>query len=287
MSPTTKRVVITDRCDQDCVFCSGASGAPKGKGVFNRQRILQYIRQRKGAVRLNISGGEPTLSPHLAEYIRSARGAGYQTIALLTNGARFSDKTFAAEMKRSGLTETIVSIQHLSPAVNRRITGPGTLFSKKMAGFRNLREIGMKTTANIVIFSYNSSALLGLVKRLAAEMGVRHFVFSFLETNCDRVKNDPCLIPALRPSLSMLKKTVEYCKKESLSYCIPYDGALPPCVFKKYKIRTNRPETVDGSNFDASKFHVFCCLACPERPFCRGFLKDYFAESQEILFGER
>ncbi len=286
MKSLTKRISITDKCNQNCIFCSRLfqqDGAPRSLG---RKEIEKNLRNRSGCNRLNITGGEPTLSKDLLTYIAIARKEGYQQITLMTNGRKCCNKHFVQELKKNGLTDAVVSIQHLNEGVNRRITQDKDSLEEKMAGIKNLAASKVTITANILIFALNYDSLLKLTKNLHTEFSIKRFAFSFIEPNCDSVRGDPGLIPDIQKSLLFLKKAVNYCKKNTLRYYIPYDGSLPPCIYEKFKIRINEPETVIGSDFDETNHYFNFCNVCLQRRSCRGVSKEYFVNCLRILDGK-
>jgi len=281
---TTKRIKVTDECNQNCIFCSGASVSTINRRFYSKRYITKQISQRNGAMRLNITGGEPTLCKDLKEFVKLAKDVGYKEIALLTNGNNFANKKYTSQIKKSGLTEAIVSIHHFEPRISDKISNVKGSFFKKINGIKNLCDSRIKVTANIVILSVNSTIIQKLVHYLYSTFKIHSFAFSMLEPNCTKVNKNAWLVPDIKSSLFYLKKAINYCKKKEVSCYIPYDGAIPPCIFKKYNISTNKPEVIIGSDFDSSRIHLSFCNVCTEKICCRGFLRRYIAPCSDILF---
>lgn len=278
---STKRIKVTSECNQNCIFCDGNAGSdPK---LYSKKQVELQILKRKGLRRLNITGGEPTICDNLGGYLRLAKKTGYRDIAILTNANRFSDRAYASRMKKSGLTEAIVSVYHYDPGISDKISKVRGSFQRKKEGITNLRNLGVKVTVNIVIFSGNYTAIPKLVEFLHSSLDVRFFAFSFLEPNCTRVAARPELVPDLQKSLTYLKKAVEYCKKNKLKYFIPYNGAIPPCIFEINKLSVIKPEKIIGADFNPSGLYGQACQFCAERQYCKGFLKEYFVQCLDIL----
>lgn len=278
---STKRIKVTGDCNQDCVFCD--SNASRDPGLYSKKRIKAQISKRSGLRRLNITGGEPTICKPLGEYIRLAKKSGYKDIVVLTNGVRFSHKKYALQIQKSGLTEAVVSIYHYDPKISDQISKVKGSFRKKIGGIANLRNMGIEVTVNIVIFSGNFAAIAQLVEYLHSFFDIKNFAFSFLEPNCERVAKNPELIPSLKKSLVHLKKAIGICKKKWLRYFIPYNGAIPPCVFNASGLETIKPERIIGTDFDSSRSYYPVCSKCSEKKYCLGILKEYAPECLEIL----
>ncbi len=84
-------VVFTQGCNLACPFCHNKALIPKKaveKAVNNRHvhEVLDFLHERKGRLKaVVISGGEPTLQPGLAGFIKEVRSRGY-LVKLDTNG---------------------------------------------------------------------------------------------------------------------------------------------------------------------------------------------------------
>jgi molybdenum cofactor biosynthesis enzyme MoaA len=278
---STKRVKITCDCNQDCIFCD--SNTSQDQNLYSEKRIKSQISQRIGLRRLNITGGEPTVCDKLKEYIKLAKKTGYRDIAMLTNGNKFADKRYSVQIKKSGLTDAIVSVYHFDPRICDRISKVRGSFRQKLEGIANLQKLSIKITVNIVIFSGNYMAIPQIVKFLHKGLGIKYFAFSFLEPNCEKVSRNPEFIPNLKVSISYLKKAIRYCEKNKLQYLIPYNGAIPPCIFKVNKLKIIKPEKIIGTDFDSSRSYYPICNKCGERPYCLGILKEYAAECLDIF----
>lgn len=281
-----RRIKVTGECNQNCIFCNSALAADSDRKIYSDAYIRRQILDRNNAVQLNITGGEPTLNRRLGEFIKLAKKTGYKRITVLTNGINFSDKEYTLELKEDGLTEAVVSLNHFDPLISDKISRTEGSFAKKIKGIRNLLNTGIAVTVNIVIFSLNASALEKLVKYLSLKLSVNSFAFSVLEPNCTRVMQNPGLIPGIKNVLSYLKKTVNYCKRKRINYYIPYNGAIPACIFGKYNIAINKPEDIIGTDFDTNNYvHFSFCARCSENRTCMGFFRQYAGQCVNILYG--
>jgi MoaA/NifB/PqqE/SkfB family radical SAM enzyme len=281
---STKRIKITCNCNQDCIFCD--SNVTSDQNLYSEKMIKAQIFERHDLKRLNITGGEPTVCDNLSKYIKLAKKTGYRYIAILTNGNKFADKKYALQIKKNGLAEAIVSVYHYDPKICDRISKVKGSFQQKLKGIANLSSLGVKITANIVIFRGNYMAIPKIVEYLYKTFGIKYFAFSFLEPNCERVSRNPELIPSLKMSMSHLKKAIEYCNKNKLEYLIPWNGAIPPCIFKVNKLKIIKPEKIIGTDFDSSRSYYPICSKCGEKSYCLGILKEYAPDCMDIIQGE-
>src|SRR5689334_10225045 len=103
-------VRLTFDCNNRCVFCLD-SDTHDGQ-MRDREEIKRQILdgRRKGATRLILSGGEPTIHPNYIDFIRLGARAGYRKIQTVTNGRLFSYPDFLESCTSAGLSEITFSL---------------------------------------------------------------------------------------------------------------------------------------------------------------------------------
>lgn len=82
--------IFTGNCNFRCPFCHNASLVlhPDSQPSFSEDEILTFLKKRKSVLKgVCITGGEPTLQPDLADFIRKIKDLGY-LVKLDTNGYR-------------------------------------------------------------------------------------------------------------------------------------------------------------------------------------------------------
>ena len=81
---------ITDACDLACPVCYAHATEGNFLSVASFERMLDFALATEGGALdiLQLSGGEPTLHPHLGELIALARRKGVKYVLLNTNGLR-------------------------------------------------------------------------------------------------------------------------------------------------------------------------------------------------------
>lgn len=120
------RISVTDRCNERCLYCR-----PHQYGGWNGQadpltdpEILRIVRvaAELGFRKFRLTGGEPLLRPGLAELVRQMTAMpGVECIGISTNGLKLPD--LAGPLRTAGARMVNVSLDALTPAVYRRITG--------------------------------------------------------------------------------------------------------------------------------------------------------------------
>jgi|TARA_B100000959_G_C14918253_1_gene598341 GTP 3',8-cyclase len=124
--------------------------APDVKYIPKMQllRLEEYIRVIRiamslGINKLRITGGEPTLYPHLDELLQEVGKMGLKDIALTTNGSRIR-KQWAERWKENGLNRVTVSLDTLKPQRKDAITRSQTSIVSVIEAIDHLRDVGLQ-----------------------------------------------------------------------------------------------------------------------------------------------
>ena len=170
---------INNACNAGCDFCNFAldvlpradwhyaplDGACRAIDVLSDLFIRYLI----------VSGGEPTLHPHLDEIIRHARRR-HMSVLLVTNGSRLTPQR-CAELVEAGVSTVVISIDAATARrheMNRRLPG----VSKRIqTANQALQALGVQSTASVTV-----SRLLDDYEALAAfltSLGFAAVTFSY------------------------------------------------------------------------------------------------------------
>ncbi len=123
---TDLRISVTDRCNFRCVYCMPEEGVP----FLPRQEILTFeeiarvarVARDLGVRSVRFTGGEPLLRHHVADLVAMVAEAGFDDLALTTNGTSLA--TLAPDLAGAGLRRVNISCDSLRPerfaAIRRR-----------------------------------------------------------------------------------------------------------------------------------------------------------------------
>ncbi|MCD8154183.1 MAG: anaerobic ribonucleoside-triphosphate reductase activating protein [Clostridiales bacterium] len=98
--------VFLGGCNYRCPFCQNSPLVTKveRQPEYSREEILSFLKKRRGILDgVCISGGEPTLSPELPDFLLDIRRLGYE-VKLDTNGSRPS---VIKELFQNGLIQKV------------------------------------------------------------------------------------------------------------------------------------------------------------------------------------
>jgi GTP 3',8-cyclase len=122
------RISLTDRCNFRCMYCMPAVGMQfqQRDELLTDDELVRLVGlfAKAGVTKLRLTGGEPTIRPHLTELIRAFKSfPGINEIAMTTNALLLSRK--AQEFSDAGLDRINVSIDTLDPVKFRFMTRGG------------------------------------------------------------------------------------------------------------------------------------------------------------------
>ncbi len=124
------RISLTDRCNFRCVYCMPASGMvfqPRDE-LLTDDELLRLIRIFAGVGfrKIRLTGGEPTIRPHLVDLVREIKATpGIEELSMTTNGLLLG--RIAGSLKEAGLDRINVSFDTLDPLKFKLMTRGGRL----------------------------------------------------------------------------------------------------------------------------------------------------------------
>ncbi len=121
------RISVTDVCNFRCIYCmpnEDMEWLPPGDVLtYDEIERLAALFVSLGIRHIRLTGGEPTVRPHLPDLVRrlaALKPLGLSELSLTTNGFRL--KTLATPLDDAGLDRVNVSLDSLDPVKFQRIT---------------------------------------------------------------------------------------------------------------------------------------------------------------------
>ncbi|MDP6601503.1 MAG: GTP 3',8-cyclase MoaA [Phycisphaerales bacterium] len=177
------RLSVTDRCNFRCVYCM----APDVRYIPKLQLLTleEYVRivriaMSLGITKLRITGGEPTLYPHLDDFIEQVGGLGLRDLAMTTNGSRLRTH-WAERWKRHGLKRLTISLDTLRPDRKDAITRAQTSLESIIHAVSIAKDAGLDPVkVNAVIIRGVNDDELASFADFALEHGVDMRLIEFM-----------------------------------------------------------------------------------------------------------
>src|SRR5688572_8181167 len=143
-------VRLTFECNNRCTFCLD-SDTHNGEMRAREEVKKQILDGRsKGATRLILSGGEPTIHPDYVSFIKLGRMAGYSKIQTVTNGRLFGYGFFLRKCLDAGLSEITFSLHGPNAKIHDALVGVKDAFEQEVAGLKNALDYWARTGLPIV-----------------------------------------------------------------------------------------------------------------------------------------
>jgi len=157
---------ITNDCNLHCPICFTYNRPDQKyyKSAADMQTIVNHIVAQTGGVELiNITGGEPTLHPHLFDLLAICQHPKIGRITMNTNGLKIAqDLEFAKKIKAAGV-QLVLSLDTLDPHQSKLIHGKD-LVAKKLRVLQILEELQIPTTLlSVCIKGVNEEEVANLV----------------------------------------------------------------------------------------------------------------------------
>lgn len=281
---STSRVGIIYRCNQWCGFCN-LSDMDVKLPVEKVKAAIDGARQR-GSREIILTGGEPTLSPHVVEYVAYAKSKGFSDIILQTNAVRLERSDLAARLRAAGLTKAQVSLHGPDAAVSDRLTqAPGT-HAKTVQGVTRLLDLGVVVLINHLIFRENHRLLVDFVEFAKARWGDRSqlLVLQFrspkneFNTDEDARAHTPRYADYTRLLLEAIERARSY--GFATSHVLDPVGVPSLCVLGDHGVDVDRLVARDDHPahhaWESDWFtRIDACKTCGVAAVCQGVRKDY------------
>ena len=163
---------LTKGCNLRCIHCRASATELSSPSDLSTKAGLDIIDQiaAVAAPILVLSGGEPLFRSDVFQLARYATGKGLR-VALATNGTLVS-KEVARLIVNAGVRRVAISLDGADAGTHDAFRGIPGAFDAAIAGFRNLKDLGMSLQINTTIARHNAHQLphvLDLARSLGAD----------------------------------------------------------------------------------------------------------------------
>lgn len=272
---------IYNKCNNNCKMCSNPDSFWEMKRGFSLpyllRRIDKFYKGEKvflGNYRdtFYITGGEPTLSPHLVTVIKRI---GYlfpnSRIVCLTNGRMFSYVDYVKGLLQlSAVSELAISIHGHKEEIHDKITGVKGSFSQTFTGLKNafqFKKPAQLIEIRVVIHRLNYKFLNAITKFILEEFPlVDRLVFIFFEIEGQAYKHLATLrltYAQLFPYISKIYNLIHYFSDVRFYH-------FPLCT-----MTANFFPYISRTLPDSEVAFLDKCNECNVKEFCLGVHKGY------------
>jgi MoaA/NifB/PqqE/SkfB family radical SAM enzyme len=140
-------------CNNNCIFCmeEDRDGRRERVGAVTPEHVNNILAANRFRKHVTFVSGEPTLCEHFLRYVRLARHHGFTTIAVISNGRRFSYLPFARAALARGLNHVILSIHGGTARLHDGLVRTRGAFDEALQGLHNLSSLRGDNKAAVTI----------------------------------------------------------------------------------------------------------------------------------------
>jgi len=282
-------------CNIRCVYCNVHGG--EDQRLFDRtyvERIISQINAWRSRhipnanLTLDFIGGEPTLHPELPHLIAYAKGIGFQSILICTNGVLLLRRGYLDELVRAGLTGVRFSLHDHRPDVAGRLAdvpGVGDKYVRVAEMLLSRRDV--RPHIYRILLNENIDALEDYVAWVAANnhTGKQIEIMLGMPSQRGRMTSARELYPPLTGLRERVARAVALGKTLGVDVVIHH---APACLYPEEPARAMclhvNALQVDalsndqrGFNTEGDAVYGAACESCPgKRQGCYGLPRAYF-----------
>lgn len=222
---------VVRHCNQYCRFCSNPESEYMLDPGTARRMIDDFV--RRGYFGIILTGGEPSLSPHIEEITRYAVANGLH-VRMITNGSRLAEPGVAESFVAAGLRHYHVSIHSHREALEDFLTGVKGSHANAMKALENLGRLQDRAAVNIntVINAYNADHLDENVRFFVERFPfLSHFVWNNLDPSMGRAETNRDTAPRLRAFEASLHRAMRYLDASGRTFRVE---KVPLCFMAEY-----------------------------------------------------
>ncbi len=303
--PTQRAVLwVGLTCDVRCLFCYDKSLSPEKKEWVPLNEAIAAVDKFRYVYRnqyVDLTGGEPTLYPHIYEIVARCAEIGLEPTCI-THGLHLEDARRVQQFKECGIHDFLVSVHGIG-GVQDTILGTGRKAATKsqLKGLENLRNADIPFRINVTLIKYNKAQLPGIADT-AVHVGAS--VVNFITFNPYFEWKQQLDIPfqARHSEIApYLKEAIDICTNCGVEANVRY---MPICQMKGYEqyIYTGFQLSFDPHEWDFNSWydrgvaspdrewylsasweqrdrhgyvHGELCQQCALRNICDGFHSQY------------
>lgn len=271
----------TVHCNQDCWFCSANETSHNVED--NPARMMRRIARlaRTGVEQISFSGGEPTLSKHLVDYVSVAKRMGVHAIELVTNAVLLDKREKVDALVAAGLTNVFVSLHGHEESLARLETRKMGDHGRTVSALRHfVRHDHLRIDVNHVVSGHNYRHLVRFVEWLHGEFGTKIGIsFAYVTPQYKALERLGDLVPRYRDVMPYLKRAIARASELGIEVVVGSRQGVPPCQLEEFMYWSDVLVSLSGALTEDApqKQKGPVCAECRFDLVCTGVWKPYAA----------
>ncbi len=269
----------TVHCNQDCWFCSANETSHNVEDDPGRmmRRIARLA--RTGVEQISFSGGEPTLSKHLVDYVSVAKRMGVHAIELVTNAVLLDKRDKVDALVNAGVTNVFVSLHGHEESLARLETRKMGDHGRTVAALKHfVRHDQLRLDVNHVVSGHNYRHLVRFVEWLHEEFGTRIGIsFAYVTPQYKALERLGDLVPRYRDVMPYLKRAIARASELGIEVVVGSRQGVPPCQLEEFMYWSDVLVSLSGALTEDApqKQKGPMCAECRFDLVCTGVWKPY------------
>lgn len=287
MKVSTGWLTTNRSCNNHCQWCY-ARNTWTNSSIMNFEKAKQAVLElkKRGARKIILIGGEPTIYPSFIELIKFIR-KNEMIVAVASNGRKFFDINFAREVINAGVSKIDISVKGLSENEYKENTGTYG-FTEMLMGYKNLVNLGFSPSVSYVITS-DSETELEKFANFIKKNEIKNVSLQFVKPVVEKSGSEPIMDIAVMGKfveniyLMMKKYSIDYCLEISFPLCLIDENVLSKLIKEDRIINCCHVPRGNGVILDQD-FKVLPCNHFAEFPFSEDSLDFNDKESLEKIW---
>lgn len=214
-------------CNNNCLHCVAADFRGVAPDI-STDNIISLLKQyQETCLDVVFTGGEFTIRRDAVHLLAAAKNLNYRYITIQTNARMLSSIDYAREFHMAGMNGLVAALIGSNPKIHNTLANCQS-FYQTTAGIRNCVILGISTSINTVISTFNVNDLTALVK-LASRLGVRYTKLTFPHIQGNAMKNAKMLIPTKTETVASIRKAVQWSQSNRMTVMVE---AIPFCLMQ-------------------------------------------------------
>lgn len=267
-------VRLLEPCQARCAFCNCRGRAPDM--AIGPDAVLARLAEARasGASWVAYTGGEPTLVPELADYIRSAKELGFERVTIQTNGLKLAERAYLDTLVEAGLTAIVQSFHSDVAAIHDAIFQIEGAWEKGVQSLANAIDAGLIVGINHVTTVQNAERLPEYVRFIAERFGTRPYVTLSVMAPQGWGAERLDLVPRLTDLRPKLAGALDAARAAGLTIFVPGLCGVPACQLPEHAWAFAELNDATPARIPSRRF-ARACDRCAVRSRCSGYWSAY------------
>ncbi|MGB9978390.1 radical SAM protein [Methanobacterium sp.] len=173
---------ITKACNMKCIHCYESAGK-RDKNELSSKEVINGLNcmAKSGVTSIAFSGGEPTIHPHILDFIKYTENSGMCS-AMATNGYILADKRKSEQFIDAGLEFIQISLDGTNSNTHDSFRGVDGAWKRAVSAVENFVDAGIFVEVATTVTEHNIDEIPKMID-FVRDLGAKWFMlYNFIPT---------------------------------------------------------------------------------------------------------